>query len=64
MVKGLVPFYSNSLVPVSIGSTLSCKLSRSHNLQGTTYLYLNSFLPSVDTDWNAFPIDVRNMDSL
>ena len=67
MINGLVPSYLNSLVPVTIGSTSSYNLRGSHNLQGITCrtnLYLNSFLPSVVTDWNALPIDVRNVDSL
>ena len=32
MINGLVPFYLNSLVPVSIGSTSSYNLRGSHNL--------------------------------
>ena len=67
MINGLVPSYLNSLVPVTIGSTSSYNLRGSHNLQGIacrTNLYLNSFLPSVVTDWNALPIDVRNLDAL
>ena len=67
MINGLVPSYLNSLVPVTIGSTSSYNLRGSHYLQGIacrTNLYLNSFLPSVVTDWNALPIDVRNLDSL
>ena len=67
MINGLVPSYLNSLVPVTKGSTSSYNLRGSHNLQGIacrTNLYLNSFLPSVVTDWNALPIYVRNLDSL
>ena len=67
MINRLVPSYLNSLVPVTIGSTSSYNLRGSHYLQGIacrTNLYLNSFLPSVVIDWNALPIDVRNLDSL
>ena len=67
LINGLVPFYLNCLVPVPIGSTSFYNLKGSHNLQGIacrTNLYLNSFLPSDVTDWNALPIDVRNLDFL
>ena len=67
MVKGLSPSYLNCLVPNAIGSTSSYSLRDSHNLQNIacrTYLYLNSFVPLAITDWNALPIDNRNLDSL
>ena len=67
MVNGLSPSYLNSLVPDTIGSTSSYSLRDSHNIQNIacrTNLYLNSFLPSAITDWDALPIDIRNLGSL
>ena len=67
MVNGLSPSnqsYLNSLVPDTIGSTSSYSLRDCHNIQNIacrTNLYLNSFLPSAITDWNALP---RNLGSL
>ena len=55
-----------SLVPDTIGSTSSYSLRDSHNIQNIacrTNLYLNSFLPSAISDWNALPIDIRNLGS-
>ena len=67
MVNRLSPSYLNSLVPDTIGSTSSYSLRDSHNIQNIacrTNLYLNSFLPSAFTDWNALPIDIRILGSL
>ncbi|MEW8548773.1 MAG: hypothetical protein AB2693_35180, partial [Candidatus Thiodiazotropha sp.] len=67
MQNDLSPDYLSSLVPPTVGSTLSYPLRNSTNLQtvrAKSQLYFNSFLPSVIRDWNELPEEIRASTSL
>ena len=67
IVYGLAPSYLNNLVPPLLKETSRYSLRNAQKLSpvyGNKNLYSNSFLPSVIRDWNAFPEEIRNSDSL
>ena len=67
MVKGLLPPYLSSLLPLPVNRVSSYNLRNSNDIQtipARTNLYYTSFLPSAIREWNSLPLDIRNSDSL
>ena len=67
MFHCLVPPYLISLIPSLVSENSNYNLRNSQNLQTMvcrTNIYKNSFLPTTISEWNAFPIEIRNLETL
>ena len=62
MSNDLSPSYLSSLVPSSINNISAYNLRNSNDIQtifSRTTQYFNSFLPSVISEWNDLPLDIK-----
>lgn len=67
MQNSISPDYLASLVPPSVGSTMTYQLRNNTSLQtvhANSQLYYQSFLPSVIRQWNDLSDDTRNLPSI
>lgn len=67
MLHGLTPAYLQSLVPRMAGENSDYNLRNYHIIRAPmarSNIYYNSFLPSVIRDWNALPVEARDLDSV
>jgi hypothetical protein len=63
MKNNLTPSYLSSLIPNSVNDYTPYNLRNCNNIRSIfcrTQLYSQSFLPSVITQWNALPEEIRN----
>ena len=67
MRNNLCPVYLSSLVPRTIGSSVSYNLRNAGDIQTVntnTQLYYTSFLPSAIREWNDLPGEIQNANSI
>ena len=67
MYNHLAPEYLSSLIPPQVNDISRYNLRNSHNIQtirAKTNQYNNSFLPSTLKDWNNFPIEAKQVNTL
>ncbi|MCG7869675.1 MAG: endonuclease/exonuclease/phosphatase family protein [Candidatus Thiodiazotropha taylori] len=67
MQNNLCPVYLSSLVPRTVGSSVSYSLRNADDIQTVntnTQLYYTSFLPSVIREWNDLPGEIQNANSI
>ena len=67
MFHCLVPPYLISLIPSLVSENSNYNQRNSQNLQNMvwrTNIYKKSFLPITISEWDAFRIDIRNLETL
>ena len=67
MQNDLCPVYLSSLVPRTVGSSVSYNLRNAGDIQTVntnTQLYYTSFLPSVIREWNDLSGEIQNANSI